>query len=175
MKLRITYNKFLLVLLIIILIIDIIFTVTSPAYQEYNRLIKEVDNAYINNCEKIKKEIITLVEPVYNAHTNFNHSLEKLKQFYSGTETFNTSCTINDSKKITDSIITNRVSVTDYKYGSYNSVPHFTIGSDLYYVGDNYLGETISYIDRWGFATDKTLYYKTESEKKEIIKKKENK
>lgn len=175
MKLRITYNKFFLVLLIIILIIDIIFTVTSPAYKEYNRLIQEVDKAYLNNCEKIKKEIIILVEPVYNAHTNFNNSLEKLQQFYLGTETFNSSTIINDSKKITDIIITNRVSVTDFKFGSYNSVPHFTLGTDLYYVGDNYLGETISYIDRWGFATDKTLYYKTESEKKETIKKKENK
>lgn len=161
-KINFTFNRTLGVCLILVLLVDIIYTVSSPAYKEYQKLLTKVDNLYSDNVERMREEISTYAQQVQQAHTNFTSRLEAFQSYYSNGDTVTEKTEhqrpINHTSSITESAVTNRVNISDYSYGVANGTPHGLIHGHVYYVGDNYIGEQIKYLDRWGFTTTRTMY-----------------
>lgn len=171
-KINFTFNRILGLCLLLVLVVDIIYTVSSPAYKEYNKLLQRVDALYIEQVDRMKEDLSKYAISVETAHTNFTSRLDAFQNYYSNYSESNYSRkeAINHSSSITESATTNRVDISDYNYGVANGIPHCLISGHVYYVGDNYIGERINYLDRWGFTTEKTMYvYK--SPRKEVTSK----
>lgn len=149
MKLNITFNRFAVVAIILLLVADLLYTSTSPAYKEYKSMIQKVEEANRDFRFRLLGEIMpALSNLIFQVESSQNQD----QQVYSSP---NITIVNNSIQKDLE-----QVEINDYTYCENGSHRCGILGGYTYYEGDDFNDDIIVKFRPWGFVGKKRIYCK---------------
>ena len=168
MKINFTFNRLAVVAIILLLVADLLYTSTSPAYKEYKSMIKKVEEANKDFRFRLLGEIMPSL-------SNLVSQIEKSQNYEKSL--FSSSQNITILNNNNSNLQSEQVEISDYSYCENGSYRCGIIGGYTYYEGDDYQDDIIIHFRPWGFLGKKRIYCKqkiSSIKQDKIIKAEEN-